>query len=163
MTLEEQAVAHRALVRSEGDRCRLPPRPARKDRPRDPAIPARGDPCRPDDQRRPPRAARETVVQYEAGPDHLAVRRQAAGGFWPGTSIKAISGFLASFEEIGLVSDIYERPEGFDFQEWMAESLGIWREEPFDVEWRFLPEVAMRARHIGTIRSGKWNGWKVGL
>lgn len=27
-------------------------------------------------------------------------------------------------------------------QEWLSESFGIWREEPFDVEWRFLPEVA---------------------
>lgn len=52
---------------------------------------------------------------------------------------------LAGFERIALEDDIYERPEGFDLQDWLAESFGIWREEPQDVEWRFLPEVADEA------------------
>lgn len=52
---------------------------------------------------------------------------------------------LAGFERIVLEPDTYERPEGFDLQEWLAESFGIWREEPFDVEWRFLPDVADEA------------------
>jgi len=52
---------------------------------------------------------------------------------------------LAGFERISLEDDIYERPEGFDLQEWLAESFGIWREEPQDVEWRFVPEVADEA------------------
>ena len=30
-------------------------------------------------------------------------------------------------------------------QDWLADSFGIWREVPFDVEWRFLPEVADEA------------------
>ncbi len=52
---------------------------------------------------------------------------------------------LAGFERIVLDPDAYERPEDFDLQDWLAESFGIWREEPFDVEWRFLPEVAEEA------------------
>lgn len=52
---------------------------------------------------------------------------------------------LAGFEQVSLEDDIYERPEGFDLQDWLAESFGIWREEPQDVEWRFLPEVADEA------------------
>lgn len=52
---------------------------------------------------------------------------------------------LAGFERIELEDDIYERPAGFDLQDWLAESFGIWREEPEDVEWRFLPEVADEA------------------
>lgn len=52
---------------------------------------------------------------------------------------------LAGFERIALEDDVYERPEDFDLQEWIAESFGIWREEPQDVEWRFLPEVADEA------------------
>ena len=52
---------------------------------------------------------------------------------------------LAGFERIALEDAIYERPKGFDLQEWLAESFGIWREDPFDVEWRFLPDVADEA------------------
>jgi predicted DNA-binding transcriptional regulator YafY len=52
---------------------------------------------------------------------------------------------LAGFEQVSLENDVYERPEGFDLQDWLAESFGIWREEPQDVEWRFLPEVADEA------------------
>lgn len=52
---------------------------------------------------------------------------------------------LAGFERIGLEDDVYERPEDFDLQEWLAGSFGIWREEPQDVEWRFLPDVADEA------------------
>lgn len=52
---------------------------------------------------------------------------------------------LAGFERISLESDTYSRPESFDLQEWLSESFGIWREEPQDVEWRFLPDVAEEA------------------
>lgn len=52
---------------------------------------------------------------------------------------------LAGFERIAPEDDMYERPEGFDLQEWLSESFGIWREEPQDVEWRFLPDVADEA------------------
>lgn len=52
---------------------------------------------------------------------------------------------LAGFERAEPEKDVYERPEGFDLQEWLAESFGIWREEPLDVEWRFLPDVAEEA------------------
>ena len=49
---------------------------------------------------------------------------------------------LAGFERAALQEDIFERPENFDLGDWLAESFGIWREEPQEVEWRFLPEVA---------------------
>lgn len=52
---------------------------------------------------------------------------------------------LAGFERIDLEDEMFERPEDFDLQDWLAESFGIWREEPQDVEWRFLPEVADEA------------------
>ena len=52
---------------------------------------------------------------------------------------------LAGFERVSLEPDIYTRPEGFDLQEWLSESFGIWREEPQDVAWRFLPDVADEA------------------
>ncbi len=52
---------------------------------------------------------------------------------------------LAGFERISLEPDVYERPKEFDLQEWLSESFGVWREEPQDVVWRFLPEVADEA------------------
>jgi predicted DNA-binding transcriptional regulator YafY len=52
---------------------------------------------------------------------------------------------LAGFERVSLEADVYERPDSFDLQEWLSESFGIWREEPQDVEWRFLPAVADEA------------------
>ena len=52
---------------------------------------------------------------------------------------------LAGFERIDLKDEVFERPKDFDLQDWLAESFGIWREEPQDVEWRFLPEVADEA------------------
>lgn len=52
---------------------------------------------------------------------------------------------LTGFEWITLEDDIYERPADFDLQDWLAESFGIWREEPENVEWQFLPEVADEA------------------
>jgi len=52
---------------------------------------------------------------------------------------------LAGFERVSLETDVYERPDGFDLQGWLSESFGIWREEPQDVVWRFLPAVADEA------------------
>ncbi|MBW0159654.1 WYL domain-containing protein [Sinorhodobacter sp. B57] len=52
---------------------------------------------------------------------------------------------LSGFERITLESQLYERPEGFELQDWLAGSFGVWREAPFDVAWRFLPEVADEA------------------
>ena len=52
---------------------------------------------------------------------------------------------LAGFERIDLEDEVFERPEDFDLQDWLAESFGIWREEPQDVAWRFLPDVADEA------------------
>lgn len=52
---------------------------------------------------------------------------------------------LAGLERISQEADVYQRPEGFDLHEWLAESFGVWREPPQDVEWRFLPDVADEA------------------
>ncbi|MCB1427449.1 MAG: WYL domain-containing protein [Notoacmeibacter sp.] len=52
---------------------------------------------------------------------------------------------LIGFERIVLQNEGFERPADFDLQEWLAGSFGVWREEPFDVEWRFLPDVADEA------------------
>ncbi|MDO5643375.1 MAG: WYL domain-containing protein [Paracoccus sp. (in: a-proteobacteria)] len=52
---------------------------------------------------------------------------------------------LAGFERIEPEDEVFERPEDFDLQDWLAESFGIWREEPQDIEWRFLPEVSDEA------------------
>lgn len=52
---------------------------------------------------------------------------------------------LAGFEAIRQETAPYVRPEDFDLKDWLAESFGIWREEPAEVEWRFLPEVADEA------------------
>ena len=52
---------------------------------------------------------------------------------------------LAGFEKITLTNTPYTRPTGFDLQDWLAESFGIWREPPLDVEWRFAPDVAAEA------------------
>lgn len=52
---------------------------------------------------------------------------------------------LAGFERVSLEDDVYQRPVGFDLQDWLSESFGIWREQPRDVEWQFVPEVADEA------------------
>jgi len=52
---------------------------------------------------------------------------------------------LAGFERIEVTEDPYVRPENFNLEDWLHQSFGIWREEPFDVVWRFLPEVADEA------------------
>jgi len=52
---------------------------------------------------------------------------------------------LAGFERIDLEDEAFEHPDDFDLQDWLAESFGIWREEPQDIEWRFLPAVADEA------------------
>lgn len=53
---------------------------------------------------------------------------------------------LAGFEQIELTEDVFERPEGFDLQNWMQRSFGIWQEDVYDVVWRFTPEAAADAR-----------------
>ena len=53
---------------------------------------------------------------------------------------------LSGFEAITLERDIYTRPEGFDLEEWLAQSFGVWRDGAAqNVEWRFAPEVAEEA------------------
>jgi predicted DNA-binding transcriptional regulator YafY len=53
---------------------------------------------------------------------------------------------LAGFERIELTEKVFERPEGFNLQNWMQRSFGIWQEDVYDVVWRFTPEAAADAR-----------------
>jgi len=53
---------------------------------------------------------------------------------------------LAGFERIELTEKVFERPEGFDLQNWMQRSFGIWQEDVYDVVWRFTPKAAADAR-----------------
>lgn len=47
-----------------------------------------------------------------------------------------------------MLSEAYERPEGFDLSRWLARSFGTWRDEPHQVEWRFAPHVAAEVRQF---------------
>lgn len=53
---------------------------------------------------------------------------------------------LAGFERVEMTGDIFERPEDFELDTWMQRSFGIWREDCYDVVWRFTPEAAPDAR-----------------
>ena len=53
---------------------------------------------------------------------------------------------LAGFEQIKLMEDVFERPTDFNLGAWMQRSFGIWKEDVYDVVWRFTPEAAPDAR-----------------
>ena len=55
---------------------------------------------------------------------------------------------LAGFERIELRDEVFERPEDFDFQAYLAQSFGVFQEELQDVVWRFTPEAAPEARRF---------------
>lgn len=65
---------------------------------------------------------------------------------------------LAGIQSLRQTSQVYERPKHFNLQDWLDESFGVWREEPWDVEWRFLPHVAQEAAGylFHPKQSGKW-------
>lgn len=54
---------------------------------------------------------------------------------------------LANLRRVDLLDDAYVLPDGFDLQAWLAGSFGVWREDPFAVEWWFAPEVAGEVRN----------------
>ena len=53
---------------------------------------------------------------------------------------------LAGFERVEMTGDVFERPEDFELDAWMQRSFGIWREDSYDVVWRFTHEAAPDAR-----------------
>ena len=55
---------------------------------------------------------------------------------------------LAGFERVELSDEMFERPEGFDLQAYLAQSFGVFQEEVQDVVWRFTPEAAPEARRF---------------
>ena len=55
---------------------------------------------------------------------------------------------LARLRGARVLSEAYERPEGFDLSRWLARSFGTWRDQPQAVEWRFAPHVAADVRQF---------------
>ena len=53
---------------------------------------------------------------------------------------------LARLRGVRVLSEAYERPEGFDLSRWLARSFGTWRDEPHQIEWRFASHVAAEVR-----------------
>lgn len=52
---------------------------------------------------------------------------------------------LPGFERVRPLPEPFERPEGFDLDDWLLGSFGTWREAPQDVVWRFVPDAADEA------------------
>ena len=64
---------------------------------------------------------------------------------------KAMNFVLFSLPNIETVSDtgeMFERDEKFSLRKFAERSFGVFQEEPFDVVWRFSPEVARNAREF---------------
>ncbi len=55
---------------------------------------------------------------------------------------------LARLRGVRVLSEAYERPEGFDLSRWLARSFGTWRDEPHQIEWRFASHVAAEVRQF---------------
>lgn len=53
---------------------------------------------------------------------------------------------LAGIQGLRQAAKIYVRPQDFNLQDWLDECFGLWREDPWDVEWRFSSHVAQEAK-----------------
>jgi predicted DNA-binding transcriptional regulator YafY len=53
---------------------------------------------------------------------------------------------LSNIERVELLENNFARMRGFSLQEYAERSFGVFQEEPFDVVWKFSPEVADDAR-----------------
>ena len=49
---------------------------------------------------------------------------------------------LPNVEEVNGTGDYFERDEGFSIEEYAEASFGVYSEDPFDVVWKFSPEIA---------------------
>ena len=49
---------------------------------------------------------------------------------------------LPNVEEVNGTGDYFERDEGFSIEEYAETSFGVYSEDPFDVVWKFSPEIA---------------------
>lgn len=52
---------------------------------------------------------------------------------------------LPGFAAVRVTNEVFERPAGFDLDDWLAGSFGTWREAPEDVVVRFRPAAAEEA------------------
>jgi predicted DNA-binding transcriptional regulator YafY len=56
---------------------------------------------------------------------------------------------LSNIERVELLEKSFNSKRGFSLQEYAERSFGVFQEEPFDVVWKFSPEVAADAREYG--------------
>lgn len=52
---------------------------------------------------------------------------------------------LSGIQGLRQTVNTYVRPKDFNLQDWLDDCFGLWREDPWDVKWRFLPSVAQEA------------------
>lgn len=55
---------------------------------------------------------------------------------------------LPNIEKVTVTERIFERPHGFSLKEFADRSFGVYQEKPFDVVWKFSPNVARDAREF---------------
>lgn len=55
---------------------------------------------------------------------------------------------LSNIERVELLEKSFIRRRGFSLQEYAERSFGVFQEEPFDVVWKFSPDVAEDAREF---------------
>ena len=68
--------------------------------------------------------------------------------FYPKVA-KAVILSLPNIEQVEVLGEAFIRQEGFDLQRYAAEAFGLYHEnEPYDVAWRFSPEVAETAEEF---------------
>jgi len=87
---------------------------------------------------RGPDASRSSVVHpygFLCGNGHYLVAHSERGG-----DVHLYR--LSSISSVALLEDDFERDEQFDLRRFAENSFGVFQEEPFDVVWRFAPEVA---------------------
>lgn len=72
------------------------------------------------------------------------VRHYLAASRVPSTDPKLF--VLGQILKVDLLDEPCEIPKGFSMEEYARKSFGVFQEKPFDVHWRFKPNVADRAR-----------------
>lgn len=55
---------------------------------------------------------------------------------------------LSNIERVELLEKSFTRRRGFSLQDYAERSFGVFQEEPFDVVWKFSPEVAADAKEF---------------
>ena len=70
---------------------------------------------------------------------------------------------LSNIERVELLETSFTRRRGFSLQEYAERSFGVFQEEPFDVVWKFSPEVAPIScrRRIGDVLAHVHLGWSI--